>query len=97
MPRKKSASAKNQNISQKGSDMARYKFQFETGHIYDGSTELAVNDFIAEFKGKMDPSLALTIEAHGGQLVPDKPPAKSKAKNRKVNAIKWSADKAGEK
>ena len=73
----------------------KYKFQFETGHIYDGSTELAVNDFTAEFKGKINPSLALTIEAHGGQLVPE--PTNSKAKKRKVKPAKWSADEAGEK
>jgi hypothetical protein len=78
--------------------MSRYKFQFETGHIYDGSIEVGVNDFIGEVEGKVNPSLALTIEAHGGQLVPDKPPAKkSEAKKRKVNPVKRSADEAGEK
>ena len=75
--------------------MAKYKFQFETGCIYDGSTELAVNDFIAEFEGEMNSSLALAIEAQGGQLVADKPPAKSKVKKRKVNPVKWPTDEAG--
>ena len=69
--------------------MAKYKFQFKTGHIYDGSTSLAVNDFIAEVKGEMNSSLALVIEAQGGQLVEE-----PKAKKRKVNPVKW-ADKAG--
>ncbi len=75
--------------------MARYKFQFETGHIYDGSTELAVNDFTAEFKGKINPSLVLTIEAHGGQLVPE--PTNPKTKKRKAKPVKWSTVEAGEK
>lgn len=73
--------------------MAKYKFQFETGHIYDGSIEVVVNDFIGEVKGEVNPSLAQTIEAHGGQLVPDKPPLEeTKAKKRKVNPVKWSAE-----
>ena len=70
--------------------MARYKFQFETGHIYDGSIEVAVDDFIGEVKGEVSPSLASTIEAHGGQLIPE-----PKAKKRKANPVKWSAE--GEK
>ena len=68
--------------------MDRYKFQFETGNIYDGSIEVQVRNFIAKFKGEMNPSLALTIEAHGGQLVPE-----PKAKKRKAKV----SDKAGEK
>ena len=76
--------------------MAKYKFQFKTGHIYDGPIEVAVNDFIGEVEGDASPSLALTIKAHGGQLMtPD--PTKPKAKKRKVNPVEWSADKAGEK
>lgn len=75
--------------------MARYKFQFETGTIYDGSMEVKVRDFIAEFKGEMNPSLASTIEANGGQLVPE--PTNSKAKKRKAKSVKWPTDEAGEK
>jgi hypothetical protein len=75
--------------------MAKYKFQFKTGHIYDGSIEVVVNDFIGEVKGEVNPSLALIIEANGGQLVPEKPLVKkSEAKKRKVNPVNWSADKA---
>ncbi len=74
--------------------MAKYKFQFETGNIYDGSIEVQVRNFIAEFKGEMNSSLASTIEAHGGQLVPE--PTNPNAKKRKAKPIKWS-DKAGEK
>lgn len=73
----------------------KYRFQFETGHIYDGPIEVVVKDFIGEVEGEVNPSLASTIEAHGGQLVPE--PAKPKAKKRKVNPVKWSTDKAGEK
>ncbi len=76
--------------------MAKYKFQFKTGHIFDGPIEVAVNDFIGEVKGEVNPSLALTIKAHGGQLMTPEP-AKPKAKKRKVNPVEWSADEAGEK
>ena len=76
--------------------MAKYKFQFETGHIYDGSVEVVVKDFIGEVEGDASPSLASTIEAQGGQLMTPEP-AKPKAKKRKVNPVEWSADKAGEK
>lgn len=48
--------------------MPRYRFQFETGHLYDGPTEIVVKDFTAEIK-KVSPSLAAVIEARGGQLV----------------------------
>lgn len=72
--------------------MAKYKFQFKTGNICDGSMEIQVRDFIAEFEGEMNTSLALTIEAQGGQLVPE-----PKTKKRKVNPVKWPKDKAGEK
>lgn len=76
--------------------MARYKFQFETGHIYDGPIEVVVNDFIGEVKGEVNPSLVQTIEAHGGQLIPEKLPVqKPEAKKRKVNPVKWSADNEG--
>lgn len=75
--------------------MAIYKFQFETGNIYDGSIEVQVRNFIAEFEGEMKPSLALTIEANGGQLVPE--PTNTKAKKRKAKPVKWSANKVGEK
>ncbi|KKK98631.1 hypothetical protein LCGC14_2640810 [marine sediment metagenome] len=73
--------------------MAKYKFRFETGHIYDGSIEVVVKDFIGEVEGKVNPSLALTIEAHGGQLMTPGP-KKTKAKGRKVNPVEWPADKA---
>ncbi len=73
----------------------KYKFQFETGNIYDGSIEVPVRDFIAEFEGEINPSLALTIKAHGGQLVPE--PTNPKAKKRKAKPVKWSTDEAGEK
>lgn len=72
----------------------KYKFQFKMGHIYDGSIEVAVNDFIGEVKGKINPSLAQTIEAHGGQLIVEEPEVKKR--KRKVNPINWP-DKAGEK
>ncbi len=75
--------------------MARYKFQFETGNICDGLIELKVRDFIAEFEGEMNSSLALTIEAHGGKLVPE--PTNPKAKNRKAKPVKWPTNEAGEK
>jgi hypothetical protein len=75
--------------------MAKYKFQFETGHIYDGSIEVVVNDFTGEVKGEVSPSLVLTIEANGGRLVRDQQAAKKpEAKKRKANPVKWSADKA---
>lgn len=73
--------------------MAKYKFQFETGNIYDGPIELKVRDFVAEVKGKVNSSLASIIEAHGGQLVPE--PTNPKAKKRKAKPIKWN--EAGEK
>ena len=76
--------------------MAKYKFQFKTGHIFDGPIEVAVNDFIGEVKGEVNPSLALTIKAHGGQLMTPGP-KKTKAEKRKVNPVEWSADKAGGK
>lgn len=76
--------------------MAKYKFQFKTGHIYDGSIEVVVKDFIGEVKGEVNPSLALTIKANGGQLVPEKPPLKPRVKKGKANPVKWSAD-GGEK
>ena len=76
--------------------MAKYKFQFKTGNVCDGSIELKVKDFIAEFEGEMNPSLALTIEAHGGQLIMEKPPVKPKTKKREANPVKW-AEKVGEK
>jgi hypothetical protein len=61
--------------------MAKYRFQFKTGNVCDGHIELKVTDFIGEIEDeKMNPSLALTIEAHGGQLVTEKPKARSKAK-----------------
>lgn len=75
--------------------MARYKFQFETGNICDGSIEVQVRNFVAEFEGKMNSSLALTIEAHGGQLVPE--PTNPKTKKRKAKPVKWSTVEAGEK
>jgi len=76
--------------------MPKYRFQFETGHLYDGSVELEIKDFIAEIEGKINSSLAMTIKAHGGQPVPDEPkPKKTKAK-RKAKVTKWS-DKEGEK
>jgi len=75
--------------------MAKYKFQFKTGHIYDGSIEVAVNDFVGEVKGEISPSLAQTIEANGGQLMTSEP-TKTKGKKRKVVPVKWSADKAAE-
>lgn len=75
--------------------MARYKFQFETGNIFDGSIELEIRDFIAEFDGEMNPSLALTIEANGGQLIPEDP-VKPKTKKREKKPVKW-ADKEGGK
>lgn len=64
--------------------MPKYKFQFETGVIYNGSLELKVKDFVAEIEGKVTPALALVIEAHGGQLVKEKPRAKSKRKIKEV-------------
>ncbi len=73
----------------------KYKFQFETGCIYDGSTEVQVRDFIAEFEGKINPSLTLTIEANGGQLIVEEP-TNPKAKKRKVKPVKWPTDKVGE-
>lgn len=76
--------------------MAKYKFQFETGHIYDGSIEVAVNDFVGEVEGDVSPSLAQTIEGHGGQLMTSEP-AKPKAKKRKANPVKWPTNEAGEK
>jgi hypothetical protein len=75
--------------------MAKYKFQFETGHVYDGSTEIKVKDFIAEIgEDKITPSLQLTIKACGGQLIPEK--LKGKAKKRKVKPVQWP-NKEGEK
>lgn len=66
--------------------MPRYRFQFETGHIYDGgSIEIEVKDFVAEIK-EVSPSLAAVIEARGGQLVDDPP----KAKKRKTKPVKWT-------
>jgi len=79
--------------------MAQYKFQFKTGNVCDGLVEIKVNDFIGEVKdGKMNRSLALTIEANGGQLVPD--PVKPKAKKRETKPVKWpdeAKSKEGEK
>jgi len=75
--------------------MAKYKFQFKTGHIYDGSIEVAVNDFVGEVKGAISPSLAQTIEANGGQLMTSEP-TKTKAKKRKVAPVKWSAEETAE-
>ena len=72
--------------------MPRYRFQFETGHLYDGtSTEIVVKDFIAEIK-KVTPALAQVIEARGGQLIDELP----KAKRRKTKPVKW-IEKEGEK
>ena len=76
--------------------MAKYKFQFKTGNICDGLIEVKVKDFIAEFEGEVSKSLALTIEAHGGQLVPEEKSAKPKTKKREANPVKW-AEKVGEK
>lgn len=74
--------------------MAKYKFQFKTGHVYDGPTELVVKDFIAEVEGEVNPSLALAIKAQGGQLVPE-PPVKAR---RKAKPVKWpNENKEGEK
>lgn len=74
--------------------MAKYRFQFKTGHIYDGSIEVVVNGFVGEVAGEVSPSLAQTIKAHGGQLMTPEPAAKPEAKKRKVNPVNWSADKA---
>ncbi|KKN26461.1 hypothetical protein LCGC14_0874330 [marine sediment metagenome] len=71
----------------------KYRFQFETGHIYDGPIEVVVKDFIGEVEGEVNLSLASTIEAHGGQLMTPDPP-KTKAKGRKVNPVEWPADEA---
>ena len=66
--------------------MPRYRFQFETGHIYDGgSIEIEVKDFVAEIK-EVPPSLAAVIEAKGGQLVDELPRVKSK--ERKTKSVK---------
>lgn len=67
--------------------MPKYKFQFETGHLYDGSTEMVVKDFIAEIE-KVTPALAQAIEARGGQLVDELPEAKSK--KREAKPVKWT-------
>lgn len=64
--------------------MPKYKFQFQTGHIYDGSIEFEVKNFIAVIDGEISRSLAMVIEAHGGQLIPEKPKAK-----RKTKPVKW--------
>lgn len=72
--------------------MAKYKFQFKTGNVCDGSIEMKVVDFIGQIADeKMNPSLALTIQAHGGQLVKDDPKAKPKAKRKIAPAVKWEA------
>ena len=77
--------------------MAKYKFQFETGNVCDGLTEMKVQSFIGEIADeKVNKSLALTIAAHGGQLVPEEKPAKSETKKREANPVKWS-EKVGEK
>lgn len=67
--------------------MPKYKFQFKTGHLYNGSTEIVVKDFIAEIK-EVSPSLAAVIEARGGQLVDELPEAKSK--KREAKPVKWT-------
>jgi hypothetical protein len=75
--------------------MAKYKFQFETGHLYDGGADLEVKDFVAEVEDDQIAFFTSIIEAHGGQLVPEKSKAKSRAK-KKVNPVKWTAE-AGER
>ena len=72
--------------------MPRYRFQFETGHLYDGSTEIVVRDFVAEIE-EISPFLATVIEARGGQLIEDEP---VRAKSRKRKSVKWT-EKEGEK
>lgn len=69
---------------------SRYRFQFETGHLYDGSTEITINNFIGEVEGEINKSLAQTIEAHGGVLVEDieNEPKPKKRKAKPVNGPK---------
>ncbi len=76
--------------------MAKYKFQFKTGNVCDGPIEMKVKSFIGEIADeKVNKSLALTIEAHGGQLVPEEKSAKPKTKKREANSAR--AEKVGEK
>lgn len=74
--------------------MPRYKFQFKTGHIYYGSTEIVVSDFVAEVE-EVSPALATAIKARGGQLIKDELP-KAKSKKRKAKPVNWT-EKEGEK
>jgi hypothetical protein len=67
--------------------MAKYKFQFETGNVCDGPIEIKVIDFIGEIDDKeMNPSLALTIEAQGGQLIDEKKASPKKKLSGKKKA-----------
>lgn len=66
--------------------MKKYKFQIENGHIYDGNTEIAIVDHVAEIKEEITPALQLVIDAHGGQEMQEAKPKKK----RKVKPVKWS-------
>lgn len=59
--------------------MAKYKFQIQNGNIGEGNTMIFIKAGIAEIED-ITPSVALLIDAHGGQLVEEKPKRKSTKK-----------------
>jgi hypothetical protein len=65
-----------------------YEFQIENGNLSEGSFDIFIANHIAKIvKHKITPATKLLIEAHGGQLIEEKPKGKRKAK-----PVKWQEE-----
>jgi len=77
----------------------KYKFQIENGHIFDGSFEITIDNYIAEIEETdITSAVLLVIEAHGGQEITKRPkPITTGKTKRKTKPVKWSDEEAVEK
>jgi hypothetical protein len=66
----------------------KYQFQIENGYIAEGSVDIIIKNYTAEIEeDDLTPATKLLIEAHGGQLIEEKPKGKRKAK-----PVKWQEE-----
>jgi hypothetical protein len=65
----------------------KYKFQIKDGYIADGSIDIVITNHIAKIED-ITPAIQLLIDAHGGQLVKEKP------KKKKAKPVKWTGEEA---
>lgn len=70
----------------------KYKFQRENGYLFEGNLEIAIRNHVAEIEEKdITPAMQLVINANGGQEIVAEKPTK---RERKVNPIEWTEEKA---